>query len=287
MENKYIEAFENIIFQKRDNGYISDAYRNDIDVVYEALEILEILKPRIYIEEGLYREDFQDDRLKFGKDFFDSVKQENTIKEWLDESNMKDYSTRYGSNTTVESFSETQKDGETYKIFVGDENPGSDHTSSKEYEKCIKETMEEYYDKCGIPEKYRNPNNIPGEIKIPTIIKNDLEKIKKIKGEKSMENNNNELLLQEQQNKAMEIIFNKCRDNVNLLLVNRNDTYDEYNSAFEYQIRTNVFDLKEEDKLTIDEFIDVYEWLKSERIKNGLEIVVEKEVDVTDVNDDK
>ena len=47
------------------------------------LEILEILKPRIYIEEGLYREDFQDDRLKFGKDFFDSAEQENTIKEWL------------------------------------------------------------------------------------------------------------------------------------------------------------------------------------------------------------
>lgn len=93
---------------------------------------------------------------------------------------------------------------------------------------------------------------------------------------------NNQLLLQEQQNKAMEIIFNKCRDNVNLLLVNRNDTYDEYNSAFEYQMRTNVFDLKEEDKLTIDEFIDIFEWLESERIKNGLETVVEKEVDITE-----
>lgn len=92
---------------------------------------------------------------------------------------------------------------------------------------------------------------------------------------------NNQLLLQLQQNKAMEIIFNKCRDNVNLLLVNRNHCYDDYNSAFEYQMRTNVFDLKEEDKLTIDEYIDIYEWLKSERIKNGLEIVVEKEVDVT------
>ena len=34
---------------------------------------------------------------------------------------MKDYSTKYGSNATVESFSETQKVGETYKIFVGDE----------------------------------------------------------------------------------------------------------------------------------------------------------------------
>ena len=44
MENKYIEAFENIIFQKRDNGYISDAYRNDIDIVYEALYKLEKLK---------------------------------------------------------------------------------------------------------------------------------------------------------------------------------------------------------------------------------------------------
>lgn len=44
MENKYIEAFKNIIFQKRDNGYISDAYRNDIDVVYEALNKLEKLK---------------------------------------------------------------------------------------------------------------------------------------------------------------------------------------------------------------------------------------------------
>ena len=80
----------------------------------------------------------------------------------------------------------------------------------------------------------------------------------------------------------MEIIFNKCRDNVNLLLVNRNDTYDEYNSAFEYQMRTNVFDLKEEDKLTIDEYIDIYEWLKSTRIKNGLETVVEIDVDVTE-----
>lgn len=48
-------------------------------------KILEILKPRIYIEEGLYREDFQDDRLKFGKNFFDSAEQENTIKEWLNE----------------------------------------------------------------------------------------------------------------------------------------------------------------------------------------------------------
>lgn len=142
MENKYIEAFENIIFQKRDNGYISDAYRNDIDIVYEALHKLE-----------------------------------------NKEETMKDYSTKYGSNATVESFSETQKVGETYKIFVGDENPGSDHTSSKEYEKCIEETMEEYYDKCGIPKKYRNPNNIPGEIKIPTVIKNDLEKLKEIKEE--------------------------------------------------------------------------------------------------------
>lgn len=35
---------------------------------------------------------------------------------------MKDYSTKYGSNTTVESFSETQKDGETYKIFEGEKN---------------------------------------------------------------------------------------------------------------------------------------------------------------------
>lgn len=42
--SKYIEAFENIIFQKRDNGYISDAYRNDIGVVYEALYKLEKLK---------------------------------------------------------------------------------------------------------------------------------------------------------------------------------------------------------------------------------------------------
>jgi len=40
----YIEAFENIICQKRDNGYISDAYRNDISVVYEALNKLEKLK---------------------------------------------------------------------------------------------------------------------------------------------------------------------------------------------------------------------------------------------------
>ena len=110
------------------------------------------------------------------------------------ENNMKDYSTKYGSNATVESFSETQKVGETYKIFVGDENPGSDHTSSKEYEKCIKETMEEYYDKCEIPEKYRNPNNIPGEIKIPTVIKNDLEKLKENKGEKIMINSVEEAL---------------------------------------------------------------------------------------------
>ena len=178
----YIEAFENIIFQKRDNGYISDAYRNDISVVYEALYKLE--------NKG--------------------------------EETMKDYSTKYGSNATVESFSETQKVGETYKIFVGDE-----------------------------------------------IVKN----------------NNNELLLQEQQNKATEIIFNKCRDNVNLLLVNRNDTYDDYNSAFEYQMRTNVFDLKEEDKLTIDEFIDIFEWLESERVKNGLETAVDyKAVEAVDTH---
>lgn len=49
----YIEAFENIIFQKRDNGYISDAYRNDISVVYEAFKILEILKNQIDIKRGL------------------------------------------------------------------------------------------------------------------------------------------------------------------------------------------------------------------------------------------
>lgn len=115
MENKYIEAFENIIFQKRDNGYISDAYRNDIDVVYEALYKLEKLKNE-----------------------------------------------------------------ETELI----------NNKNKENEKQIKETMEEYYDKCGIPEKYRDPNNIPGEIKIPTVTKNNLEKIKKNKGEKSMENKN-------------------------------------------------------------------------------------------------
>lgn len=213
--------------------------------ILKDLEILEILKPRIYIEEGLYREDYQDDRLKFDKNFFDSAEQENTIKEWLKE--------------------------------------------TKEYEKYIEEKIEEFYDNCGIPKKYRNPNNIPGEIKIPTVTKNNLEKIKKNKGEKSMNNyyTNNQLLLQAQQNKAMEIIFNKCRDNVNLLLVNRNDTYDEYNSAFEYQMKTNVFELKEEDKLTIDEYIDIYEWLKSERIKNGLETVIEKEVDVTNVNANK
>lgn len=50
---------------------------------------------------------------------------------------MKDYSTKYGSNATVESFSETQKGEETYKIFVGDENSGSDHTSSKTVEESI------------------------------------------------------------------------------------------------------------------------------------------------------
>lgn len=35
------EAFESIIFQKRDNGYISDAYRNDIGIVLEDLDRLE------------------------------------------------------------------------------------------------------------------------------------------------------------------------------------------------------------------------------------------------------
>ena len=34
------EAFESIIFQKRDNGYISDAYRNDISKVDKALTVL-------------------------------------------------------------------------------------------------------------------------------------------------------------------------------------------------------------------------------------------------------
>lgn len=59
-------------------------WRLAIEDIEKKLEILEMLKPRIYIEEGLYREDFQDDRLKFGKDFFDSAEQENTIKEWLE-----------------------------------------------------------------------------------------------------------------------------------------------------------------------------------------------------------
>lgn len=64
------------------------------------------------------------------------------------------------------------------------------NNENKEYEKQIEEIMEEFYDNCGFPKKYRNLNNIPGEIKIPTVIKDDLEKIKKIKGEKSMENKN-------------------------------------------------------------------------------------------------
>lgn len=59
---------------------------------------------------------------------------------------------------------------------------------TKEYEKHIEGIMEEYYDKCGIPQKYRNPNNIPGEIKIPTVVKNDLKKLKENKGEEIMNN---------------------------------------------------------------------------------------------------
>lgn len=62
-------------------------YMELFEDIAKDLEILEILKPRIYIEEGLYREDYQDDRLKFDKNFFDSAEQENKIKEWLDEKN--------------------------------------------------------------------------------------------------------------------------------------------------------------------------------------------------------
>lgn len=35
------EAFKSIVFQKRNNEYISDAYRNDIGIVLEDLDRLE------------------------------------------------------------------------------------------------------------------------------------------------------------------------------------------------------------------------------------------------------
>lgn len=260
---------------------------------------------------------------------------------------MKDYSTKYGSNTTVESFSETQKGEEimnrlTKKIET--KNNGDlaidnyevvdnghikndtafaidklgriedleeeQHCSVEEafattklyeekYEKEQEDTRKkviEYFNKSEMDSlsmladiQYLVLNEMDG-LRNKWLwklyfnkIREDLQSFHGTEKASDEEENmyNNKLLLQEQQNKAMEIIFNKCRDNVNLLLVNRNDTYDEYNSAFEYQMRTNVFDLKEEDKLSIDEYIDIYEWLKSERIKNGLETVVEKEVDIT------
>ena len=78
-----LDAFK-IIIERIGKGESLEGTYNEFLLIKNDLEVLEILKPRIYIEEGLYREDFQDDRLKFGKDFFDSIEQENIIKEWLE-----------------------------------------------------------------------------------------------------------------------------------------------------------------------------------------------------------
>ena len=341
----YIEAFENIIFQKRDNGYISDAYRNDIDVVYEALHKLEKLKNEEieFVNNNKNKEYIQNDIELTNKlveetmeEYYDKcgipekyrnpnnisgeIKIPTVIKNDLEklkenkgEEIMKDYSTKYGSNTTVESFSETQKGEEI--IMKNNINNINNNELNAQQPICIggRNYIEEEYEReqeeirkniieQNIIEHFKNSemNSLSMLADIQYLVINEMDDLRnkwllklyfnKIREdlqsfhgtEQASDEEINQLLLQEQQNKAMEIIFNKCRDNVNLLLVNRNDTYDNYNSAFEYQMRTNVFDLKEEDKLTIDEYIDIYEWLKSERIKNGLETVIEKEVDVTE-----
>lgn len=101
MENKEMKALNCLLsiidcYMKEDEKYgifPEDTIKKDVEeaktiletFIKKELEILEILKPRIYIEEGLYHEVFQDDRLKFSKDFFDSTEQENTIRKWLDE----------------------------------------------------------------------------------------------------------------------------------------------------------------------------------------------------------
>ena len=41
---KEMKAFDSIVFQKRDGNYISDAYRNDIDIVARAITGLAELK---------------------------------------------------------------------------------------------------------------------------------------------------------------------------------------------------------------------------------------------------
>lgn len=318
MENKYIEAFENIICQKRDNGYISDAYRNDISVVYEALTKLEKLK-----NEG------------------EEIMQENKNKEYIqkdieltnklvkgEKNNMnrltKKIETKNNGDLAIDNYEVVDNGHIKNDTAFAINKLGRIEDLEEELGCPIEdafETTEVYEERCKNLEKEQEDTrkNVIEYFKksemdslsmladIQYLVLNEMDGLKnkwlwklyfnKIREElqsfhgteqaSDEEDNkdyykNNQLLLQQQQNKAMEIIFNKCRNNVNLLLVNRNDTYDEYNSAFEYQMRTNAFNLKEEDKLTIDEYIDIYEWLKSERIKNGLETVVQKEVDVTE-----
>lgn len=125
----------------------------------------------------------------------------------------------------------------------------------KEYEKCIEETMEEYYDKCGIPEKYRNPNNIPEEIKIPTVIKNDLEKLKENKGE---ENNMKSL-------EALKDLFNEA---------NRQKSAEYKFTTAELFTRYDV----------IKKDLEVLEILKTQiDIKRGLDTFSKKPIYITEL----
>lgn len=73
------EAFETIIFQNRDNGYISDAYRNDIDVVCKGLNILHALQNKLE-NNTLYRV-FPFETAKAIETY---LKNDEDIKEWLE-----------------------------------------------------------------------------------------------------------------------------------------------------------------------------------------------------------
>ena len=72
-------AFETIIFQNRDNGYISDAYRNDIDVVCNGLNILHALQNKLE-NNTLYRV-FPFETAKAIENY---LKNDEDIKEWLE-----------------------------------------------------------------------------------------------------------------------------------------------------------------------------------------------------------
>ena len=74
-----MKAFDTIIFQKRDGNYISDAYRNDIGIVADSLEVL-----------ANFREMLDPNTLcricgAMGYEIIEIMKRNTAIKKWLED----------------------------------------------------------------------------------------------------------------------------------------------------------------------------------------------------------